>query len=309
MRTGIAAAVLLLLAIVIFVPIALPPAETEPDLSLRSMTHFAFAHQMQSGRDIVYTYGPWAILQQRGFDARTNATVLAVSALLALCFAWGLFRIARDAGANAWAIAAIAVAAAAILAAGGDDARFIAIDLLLLLCLFIDEDSPSREWPLVVAVALLCLIKFSFLIISIFVVAVLALRRRSVAIAIVFIVAFVLADIAALQNPLLIPLMLHRGWQVTSGYAEAASLAAGIGWTMPIAAAGVAALIAIVAIVERRWLPTIAMAGTAWLILKIGYVRQDDTHIRMCGALLPFLFLGYGLLRSRKGIRRVVAVG
>ncbi|HEV2722444.1 MAG TPA: hypothetical protein VG323_20655, partial [Thermoanaerobaculia bacterium] len=57
----------LLLAVVLYVPIAPLGFEPEPDLSFRATTHDAFARRLQMGSDIVSTYGPWGILQ-RGFD-------------------------------------------------------------------------------------------------------------------------------------------------------------------------------------------------------------------------------------------------
>src|SRR5258708_38825054 len=68
-------------AIILFVPIALPDPEPEPDLSFRVTLQDAFARHRQFGTEIVYTYGPWGLLQRPGSDARTEGVTF--GALLA----------------------------------------------------------------------------------------------------------------------------------------------------------------------------------------------------------------------------------
>src|SRR4029077_1149178 len=287
----------LLLAIIVYVPIAVRPLELEPDLSLRVMTHDAFARHLQFGRDLIYTYGPWGILY-RGFDPRTERIVLAVSALLAIVFASTMFQLIRNS--DPAVAVAILIGAAAVIVSSGDDVRFIAFALLVLLCGFLPPER-ARDLPLVAALGLIALIKFSFLIVALFVIA----TRRSWEAVAVFIAAFVIFWLGAGQHLDVLPLFLARGAEISAGYAGAASLGSGI----PLAWFGAAGLAIVAIVVERKFIPAIAVVGMAWLILKIGYVRADDAHAKVASGLLLFFGLGYLLLRiPRARIPALVAV-
>ena len=297
-RWNVGLAVLaLLLAILVYVPIATRPLELEPDLSLRVMTHDAFARHLQFGRDLVYTYGPWGILY-RGFDPRTERIVLAVSALLAIVFASTMVQLLRKI--HPAAAVAILIGAAAVIVSSGDDARFIAFGLLVLLCGFLPPER-ARDVPLVAALALISLIKFSFLIVALFVIA----TRRSWEAVAVFFVAFVIFWLGAGQHLDVLPLFLGRGAEISAGYAGAASLGSGI----PFACIGAAGLAIVAIIVERSLIPAIAVVGMTWLLMKIGYVRADDAHAQVANGLLLFFGLGYLLLRvPRARIPALVAI-
>src|SRR5436305_14386381 len=167
----------ILVAALVYLPIAPDVLELEPDLSFRATTHDAFARGLQAGSDIVSTYGPWGLLQ-RGYDPRTDAAVLLVSALLAAVFAWSVVRLAYDAAGGA-AAALFAAVAAACLVPPGFDARFTAIALLLVLSLLLPP-SLRRELPLVAALGVVALIKMSLFALAVFAVAMaLLLRRRA----------------------------------------------------------------------------------------------------------------------------------
>jgi hypothetical protein len=291
------ALVALLLAIVVYVPIAMRPLELEPDLSLRVMTHDAFARHLQFGRDLVYTYGPWGLLD-RGFDPRTERVVLAFSTLLALVFASTMVQLTGKI--HPVAAVVILIAAAAVLVSSGDDARFLAIALLVLLCGLLPPER-ARDLPLVAALALIALIKFSFLIVALFVIA----TRRSLESVIVFAAAFVIFWIGAGQHFDVLPLFLARGTEVSAGYAGAASLGSGI----PLACIGAAGLAAVAIIVERNFMRAIAVVGAVWLLMKIGYVRADDAHALVANGLLLFFGLGYLLLRvPRARVPAIIAI-
>src|SRR3954451_6274405 len=150
MRAIAARAAVALIALVaaasLYLPIVPEAWDLEPDLSFRVTVHDAFARGWQLGSDVVSMYSPWALLQ-RGYDPRTDAAVMLVSALLAIAFAWGVVRIAFDAGANA-AAALLAALAAAVLVPSGFDARFTVLPLLLVLSMLLPP-SLARELPLV----------------------------------------------------------------------------------------------------------------------------------------------------------------
>ncbi len=274
----------LILAAVLYVPIAPLGFEPEPDLSFRATTHDAFARGMQMGSDIVSTYGPWGILQ-RGFDRRTDAAMLAVSALLAMAFAWGVTCIVPHAGA--------VTVAALLVAMGGHDARFTALAVLLILSTLLPP-SPARELPLAAILGVVALIKFPLLVIAVFAVTMAAIIRRSVAHVLVFTASFLLAWIAAGQHLGGLPLFLARQIEVGSGYAGASA-----GGSGAIGAIAAAALLLLLVLAERRPLSAIALAGTILYVANVGYVRADIEHAGAANAILLLLASGYVVIRRQ----------
>src|SRR6266498_2998896 len=166
----------LIVAAFVYLPIVPQVLESEPDLSFRATTHDAFARGLQSGLDVVSTYGPWGLLQ-RGWDRRTDAVNLTVSALLAAIFAWGVLGVSKAAGGGAAVALAAMLTAASVVAVAGFDARFTAIALLLVLSALLPP-SLARELPLVAALGPIALIKMSLLALALFVVVMTAVLRR-----------------------------------------------------------------------------------------------------------------------------------
>jgi hypothetical protein len=280
-----------IVAAAVYVPIAPQPLEQEPDLSFRITTHDAFARHLQMGRDIVSTYGPWGILA-RGSDRRTDGIVLSVSAFLAAVFAWSVISIARDAGASPWVVAIAMLATGSILAAGAFDARFTAIALLLILST-LEPPSNARELPLVGALALIALIKFSYLALTVFLLLIVAIIRRRISPVLVFAVAFLVAWLAAGQRLSSLPLFLKWGAEVARGYGGASAGGSGV----PTAILGAIALLIFVGAIERNLSRTILVCGGIAYLMKVGYVRADVAHSGAANALLLFLATGYLLVR------------
>ena len=318
----IVAAFAFVLAAIVYVPIAQPPLEREPDLSFRVTTHDAFARRLQIGRDIISTYGPWGILQ-RGYDRRTDGAMLFVSALLAAAFAWGVFRLARDAGANALTTALVALAAASLLAAAGLDGAFTVIALLLVLSM-LEPWSAARELPLVAALGAVALIKFSLLVFAVMVVggvhvgrlltpstaaeggrspAADGLRTRPTLHLLVFAGALLVFWIAAGQSILGFPAFVAGTAEVSRGYGAASSTGSGV----PLALFAAVGLVVVCALIERNALRVAIIGGAALLLVRIGYVRADLPHTRVADALLLLLIGGYLLIRGDK--HRVARAG
>jgi hypothetical protein len=316
----IVAAFALVLAAIVYVPIAQPPLEREPDLSFRVTTHDAFARRLQIGRDIISTYGPWGILQ-RGYDRRTDGAVLFVSALLGAAFAWGVFRLSRDAGAGALTTALVALAAASLVAAAGLDGAFTVIALLLVLSM-LEPWSASRELPLVAALGAVALVKFSLLVFAVLVVAGVnvgrvvnpstaaerppsaagGLRTRPTLHFLVFTVSLLVFWIAAGQQILGFPAFIAGAAEVARGYGAASSTGSGV----PLALFAAAGLVLVCAVIERSVLRAAIIGGAALLLVRIGYIRADLPHTRVADALLLFLIGGYLLIRRA---RRVALIG
>jgi hypothetical protein len=321
-----AAAVAVALSVAVFVPIALPPTEQEPDRSLRASIHDAFARRLQVGSDVVSTYGPWGILQRGDNDPRTRNTALAVSAVLAVAFGLALVLFAHDAGAAPGDAALVFVAVAALLSAAGNDGRFLAVEFLALLSALMWDGFSTRPPPegrplrgrgrvenpshilLVALLAFVALIKLSYLVVAVFVlVAMTCIQRRFVYLA-VFVAAFVAAWMAAGQHLRSLPAFFRTSAQVIAGYAGAQALPSGATLPLLCATLGAAALVVFAAFLERNFLRTAVVAGALFLTIKISYVRYDDSHAATAAALLPFIAIGYVLIRASRS-RGIAAAG
>jgi hypothetical protein len=289
----------LILAALVYVPIAPQELEFEPDLSFRATTHDAFARGLQIGVDIVSTYGPWGLLQ-RGYDHRTDAVVLTIAALLAAVFAWSTLRIGFDAGGGSALIAWIATSTAAcIVAVGGFDARFTVVALLLVLSALLPP-SLARELPLVAALGVIALIKMSLLALAVFVVIGTALARRRPVYVAVFTAFFLAAWFGAGQRVATFPHFLATGFEVARGYAGASAVGSGV----PLAVIGAAGLAIVVVLVERSLLAKVLVLGPIAYLAKVGFVRGDRTHGSAGAALLLLFAMSYLLLR-REAMPRV----
>jgi hypothetical protein len=274
------------LAVAVYVPFAPLPPEFEPDLSFRVTTHDAFARHLQIGRDIVSTYGPWGLLQ-RGYDGRTDGVVLLVSTLLACVFVWSFGKGTAE--------AAVLHLGILLIAFGGGDARFTVFALLLILAAFKPPDL-ARELPLIAALALVGQVKFSLLTFGAFVVIVVAVMRRRLVYVVTYAIAFLVAWIAAGQNPLGIPIFLARAAEIGRGYSAASALGTGI----PVAMIGALLFVVVVAVIERDVWRTLLIGAFVAYLFKVGYVRADVGHYRPANALLLLLIIGYGFARSER---------
>ena len=322
-----AAAVAVALGVAVFAPIAVPPAEREPDHSLRASVHDAFARRLQAGSEIVSTYGPWGILQRGDFDPRTRTVALVMSIAIGAAFAIALVLCARDAGAGAGVATLIAIAAAALLAGGSDDSRYLGVEFVALMWGGFSTRPPPAGRPLlgrgrvenpshillVALIAVIALIKLSYLVVALFVLAaIVCIRRRAVDPAI-FAGTFVAAWMAAGQRIAGLPAFFRTGAEVVAGYADAQAASRAVTPELVAALAGAAGLVILVAAMERSMVRTAAMAAALFLTMKIAYVRYDDPHAITAAVLLPFLGVGYVLLRADRSramaIAAAVAVG
>jgi len=288
-------------AAIVYVPVAPAELDLEPDLSFRAAMHDFFARGVQWGENAVSPYGPWAILQ-RGYDRRTDAVVLLVSALLAAVFAWSAMRIAIDAGAGA-AAAAIATLAALTLVPPNYDACFTVLALLLVLSALLPPSLP-RDVPLVGALGVVALIKFSLLAFALFAVVMTMVLRRRWVYGAVFAVALGFAWLAAGQRLDSFPPFLRWGFEVVRGYAGAMAS----GNEVPLAAIGAADLAILIAAVERNAARWIVFAGALAYLAKVGYVRGDASHAISADALLGLFALVYLFMRRDRLPRIVVGV-
>jgi hypothetical protein len=205
--------------------------------------------------------------------------------------------LARDAGAGPGVALAAVIAAAALLAAGGSDARFLAVQFLALLSCLLARRAASREWPLVALLAFIGLIKLSYLVVALFIIVMMVWIRRRASYALLFGVTLVIGWLATGQRISTFPPFVMRGAEVIAGYAGAQALPHPATLALWCAVGGAAGLVLLAAFVGREIARTVAIAGALILTIKIGYVRYDDPHAATADALLLFLAVGYLLVR------------
>jgi len=253
--------------------------------------HLAFLEKLQFGRDIVFTYGPWAFLYG-GYHPDTHRLYVGIWIILALVFWWAAWRIARSFTGNLlcswlWLIAFAAVAGVEIIS--NIDARLSAWMLLLWLLYFFVEDRPLSpvQAALVVTLALVGLVKFSLLVPAAAVVLVIAadiaLRRRRFPWILPLFAASLLAFwMAAGQRLGSLGPFLRRSGMMAGGFGAAMGIGAptearDIGCWM-LASLALCLLAGWVAWKRTRWFgvfPVAALALIAFVAFKYGYVRHD----------------------------------
>jgi hypothetical protein len=288
-----------LLGALVFMPFGVHVVDFEPDLSLRMMFHEAFARRLQYGHEVIYTYGPWSILEG-GYDPRTSAIVFTVTLFFALVFGWTATAFARARGiGNAAALLATATIAA-LFASTGYDIRYFGLIVVLLLWNTTEiEERDERSWlarvPLVAAVALIALIKFSFFVTATVVIVAMLLRakRSSAKLGVTYVLALAAAWLAAGQHASTFLPFVTNAMQIAAGYAAAAGSSPTAG-AHELAIALLTSLgIIIYALAAERARAGIvhiaALACVLFLILKTSFVRYDVAHSSTAMTLLMII--------------------
>ena len=131
------------------------------DYSWQFAMDFATAHKLAIGRDVVFTYGPYADLASRLYDPATRSLNMAAMALLTASLAVALAALARP-------VALLCTVAMLPLAYTNDAFAFVLPLPALLLCAKAIQGPPPRHLTLAMmllapAIALLPLIKLSYL--------------------------------------------------------------------------------------------------------------------------------------------------
>ncbi len=266
-----------------FVPAAPPVHYGEIEDSYIQFWHTAFVQRLQFGHDIVYTYGPWALLYG-GYNPATHLVCVIAWLMLSVVFWWTASVAARHFSKNklaswAWLVCFSMVAGLPVFTLV--DTRFVAFVVLLWLLYFFVEDRESRitQSVLVVALALVSLIKFNVFVEAVMVIAVISAdtlfrRRRVPWLLVLFGAGILLFWVAAGQRVQTLLPYLRWSWQLTSGYTEGSMI------TGPAPELGVSCFV-------------LASASICVLAGYAGWVRHKRGGIFSLLGLGIVLFLGF----------------
>jgi hypothetical protein len=227
------------------------------DESWGQTLHLAFAQDLQFGRDIVFTFGPWGILCGGYYPPTFLVSVMSWVAL-SLVFWWCLWLMSHhfwkhEAVAWLWMIGCIGIAGLPV--NQNFDVRLDAWVLLLLFLHFFTDDSAFSlaKILLVASLGWLGLTKFTGLLMAGGIVLIIATddvfrRRRFPWMVVVFGFSMLFFWLAAGQNLESLGSFFCNSWQITGGYTEAMMS----GGATELWDAGIFWLAAVVACAPRR---------------------------------------------------------
>lgn len=252
-----------------------------------------FGGDLQFGRDLLFTYGPWGFLDTRCYYPQTYAVMVLVWAFVALVLwraCWLISRqyISRPGVAFIWLVATLGCAALEVRLLNATLMFLIAT--LVVYYFYVDSRTLSATSVLLVgAVALASLVKFSYLLTA--AVAVLPitadqLRRKQVpSVLLMFCTFFGVLFLLAKQRVSSLWPYLTTSMHMAAHYTDAMSLSPRV---PPVDLASwiitASLLIAVVLVKEWRqhkWSAVVsvsALSGILFMTYKWGYVRHDRTH-------------------------------
>jgi len=289
-----------LVAICLFVPFYPHQYEEGLDAAWVMAMNQAVAQGLAFGREVIFTFGPYASLYTKAYHPGTHALTMASAAVLAACYAVALDGALR--GMRWYArLAAIVVLLNGVLVR---DVLFFSYPLLVAVCvirLSVAPQSRRGTWLsalLFLPFGLLPLIKGSVLILCValsVLTAAFALARRRASLAwvalgvpLAALPVFWMASGQALAD---LPAYFVTMAPIVSGYTDAMSLV-GDGWEVALYVASALALLITLAVGGMPDRAARAYAWAAWalylfLAFKGGFVRHD-AHALIAGASLLF---------------------
>lgn len=307
--TGALTLFLALWTVVPWRPASVPADPPYVDASWMVVLHLAFLDGLTWGEDIVFTYGPWGFVATRTYVPGTFGWLLIWWVAFAASISYAAFAVAlATIRSSLWA--ALWIMALVLVVIAGNEASFIAAAALFVLAAVGFLATRALTAATVVLAALLAslgLVKFTYFGLGITLVALvtvyLLVARRRVGPALpVYVVSWVVFWLLAGQPLGAIPRYVTNGLSVVAGYTPAMSLWSADTWIAGLFLAAAAAIVAVVAFVERRAgrrFPVMA-AGFAVILFfafKAGFVRQDDAHatigllaISTCAVVVAALF-------------------
>jgi len=298
-----------LLVLVISIPwnMSMPTAKLDP--SWQMAIHYAYAHGMQFGRDVVFTFGPLGFLWLPQYYPDHYYTMLAFWASLALIFLMVVYYL--SASGNKIQISVQCILGYTILTVGvfiKDAILFSYFALLLIFVLDQRKKSSAVRAGLTVGLisfaALIGLEKFTGLILAVATLILLdfhlMMMRRVPRYSIFFAVLFVLFAVSVgKQEPSSILPYLQHSWIVASGYSQAMQISKSFA-KLCVYLLVVSTFVVFSALIECKEKRFDLTSFTRWLGLllvlfmsfKEGHVRQDG-HIERSWATLVFVLAIY----------------
>jgi hypothetical protein len=289
------------------------------DPSWQSGLAEAFAHHLQWGPQVVFSFGPYGFVDTLAPFYRTTALV---AVLFALGVSWGLAALVVSALRPSWGLLAAAVAAWAVLGVANGRTGYADLASAVSLGLALGvlwAASPVRRTALVgllgVVSGFLLLVKFNDALVSVGLLAVAAASQvfvgglralgRCIGVGALSMVAtFSSAWAAASQSFSNLPSYFRGSWAVAAGYSSAMGLSTGRRAEDVFAAVGLG-LLAVVycaaasslrARLGAKVCLAVGLVGWSWAALKEGFVRHDEHDLTFFGLSL----LALGLARVRR---------
>jgi len=266
------------------------------DPSLLFSLNDALACGRQFGQDLIFTYGPWGFLFAPFYHPGTYASLLGCYVVLSLvlfaCLWQGVQCFVVRIGLRLLWVAGILVLMTSFF-----DAFFYPFSFLLLFICFFADRHP-RDFllaALMPVLALISLVKFSFLIFNVLMISLTALdeilrRKRAPWLLIYYVWSVLLLWLVAGQQLGNLPRYVLNSLQVVRGYTEAVSLPGNP--TLELLSCCLAALFLVIA-GRAAWcrfshfavIPMLALSLGLFLIFKASFVRHDLHGLIMCTVL------------------------
>ena len=253
----------------------------------------AVAQGLQFGKDVVFTYGPYAAVDTQNYHPATDARMLWGSAYLAASFALVLFLLLR--GRSAWQQGALALVIG--LCGNVPEAVILSYPLAagLLACRVAEDDErPGSRVPWLLAAAFLpfgelALVKGSMLLLCAAVSGIACLgflAKRQWARACIppaaFALGFLVFWMLAAQPLSGVPAYLETLGHIIAGYGDAMSVHDEARHLHPLVYAAAALAVGVVAFFAHprgmRAGVALMLAAALFLGFKAGFVRHDDIH-------------------------------
>jgi hypothetical protein len=279
----------------------------------------AIAEHLQIGRDIIFTFGPYASLYTELYHPSTYIITLFGGLLIGLCYGFGLLYLSKQRG----IISLIGFLFAFIVFTNVKDAFFFTYPLLVVACIYVNISNKnniykSKENPkklltlmfLIAPMGLLPLIKGSFTLICIFITLLLSFylyyhKYRKYAIILLFgpLLWSIFFWIISGQSLITFPFFFINLGNIISGYTEAMSLT---GTKKEILLYLFGALMVLWVIirmnesaVNKIFLLT-SFAFFLFIAFKGGFVRQDGYHVHIASESLVFAGLIVNFIDLKK---------
>jgi len=286
-----------------------------------SLSH-AVAAGDQFGRDLVFTFGPWGFLFVPFYHPDTYPCVLGCYLVLCMVLFAGLWygagRLVVRPGLRLLWLAGIV-----FLMASFSDWFFYPFPVLFILLYFFTDRRPQGLLlaALVPTLALISLVKFSFLVLNLLTMSLIAVdevlrRKRPPWLLICYVCSVAAFWLMAGQQPGNLAYYVCNSLEIVRHYSEAVSLPGDV--TYELVSCGLAALF-VVSTACMAWrrlsyfavTPVLALSLAVFVVFKASFVRHDIHGMTMCSVLpasILVFFPGLWATSRNKGWHTMLVV-
>jgi hypothetical protein len=282
------------------------------DESWASAVHIAFREQMQFGKDLIYTYGPYGFLRVANYYfPETYGYAFTFCVLIAIAVWAGLFRIVRYClrrrdRSVIFLIPILWFFPNAHLSM--DSFQFTIVILPFILYFYVSKRLTPALVLTLINVALSSLIKHTYLLLAIALIALitideLAKLKRIPQIAPIYLAMVWIFWLLAAQDIANIPAYIINGLEIIRGFSASMGTPGNLDEVL-LYCFGVGIFLVLVALIEwktRRWwgiLPTLGLAAMFFLIFKGAFVRHDTHALQTVFNATPIMLIFTAVLWS-----------